>query len=98
VRGQDAYRGPWNARTPNPILLMNQHYDPNGWYVNAVRAAKLLGNAVLLTHEGYGHLYFQDPSACMDKAILDYLTRLVTPPNGSVCQSDHQPFDPDFGR
>jgi TAP-like protein len=49
------------------------------------------------SHEGYGHLYFQDPSACMNKAILDYLTRLVTPPKGTVCQSDHQPFDPDFG-
>jgi TAP-like protein len=97
VRAQDAYRGPWNASTPNPILLINQTQDPATFYGNAVRAEKLLGNAVLLTHEGYGHIFFHDPSACVDKAIADYLTELITPPPGTVCQSDHLPFDLDFG-
>jgi hypothetical protein len=55
-----------------------------------------LGNAVLLTHEGYGDLFFQNPSACVDKAMVDYLTELIVPARGSVCQSDQQPFDPDF--
>jgi hypothetical protein len=97
VRGEDTYRGPWNAKTPNPILLINQRYDPNSFYGNAVRAAGLLGNAVLLTHQGYGHLFFQNPSACVEKAMADYLTELVTPPRGTVCQSEQQPFDPGFG-
>ena len=66
--------GPWNAKTPNPILLVNQRYDPNSDYVSAVRAERLLGNAVLLTHEGYGHLSFQNPSACVDQAMARYLT------------------------
>jgi hypothetical protein len=56
----------------------------------------VLGNAVLLTHEGYGHVFFQNPSACVDRAMVDYLTELITPPPGTVCQSDQQPFDPDF--
>jgi len=97
VRGEDNYRGPWGASTPNPILLINQRYDPNTGYANAVRAERYLGNAVLLTHEGYGHLSFQNPSACVDEATLAYLTELITPPRGTVCQSDQQPFDPDFG-
>jgi pimeloyl-ACP methyl ester carboxylesterase len=97
VRGEDAYRGPWNASTPNPILLANQRYDPNSGYANAVVAEHLLGNAVLLTQEGYGHLFFQDPSICMEKAFAAYLTKLITPPPGTVCQSDQQPFDPGFG-
>jgi pimeloyl-ACP methyl ester carboxylesterase len=96
VRGQDTYRGPWNAKTPNPILLINQRYDPNSNYTNAVRAEQYLGNAVLLTHEGYGHLFFQNPSACVDQAMVAYLVDLITPPKGTVCQSDQQPFDPDF--
>jgi hypothetical protein len=29
--------------------------------------------------------------------MVDYLTELITPPVGTVCQSDQQPFDPDFG-
>ena len=94
VRGEDTYRGPWNASTPNPILLINQRFDPNSFYGNAVRAQRLLGNAVLLTHEGYGHLYFQNPSQCVEDAMVGYLTELTTPPNGTVCQSDQQPFDP----
>jgi TAP-like protein len=96
VQGEDTYRGPWNASTPNPILLINQRYDPNTAYANAVRAESVLGNAVLLTHEGYGHLSFQNPSACVDKATVDYLTEPITPPPGTVCQSDQQPFDPNF--
>jgi pimeloyl-ACP methyl ester carboxylesterase len=97
VRGEDPYRGPWNASTPNPILLVNQRYDPNTGYPNAVRAAHLLGNAVLLTQQGYGHLWFQDPSTCVDKAFAAYLTKLITPPPSTVCQSGQQPFDPGFG-
>lgn len=96
VRGQDTYRGPWNAKTPNPILLINQRYDPSTNYRNAVRADRYLGNAVLLTHEGYGHLAFQNPSACVDEAMVAYLVDLVTPPRGTVCQSNQQPFDPEF--
>ena len=94
VRGQDSYRGPWGASTPNPILLIGTRHDPNTPYGNAVRAADLLGNAVLLTHDGYGHLSFQDPSACVEHATIAYLIHLITPPRGSVCPSDHQPFDP----
>ncbi len=97
VRGEDNYRGPWGASTPNPILLINQRYDPNTGYANAVRAQQYLGNAVLLTQQGYGHLSFQNPSACVDQATVDYLTELITPPKGTVCQSDQQPFDPNFG-
>jgi hypothetical protein len=97
VRGEDNYRGPWNASTPNPILLINQTHDPNTGYANAVKMASQLGNAALLTHEGFGHLFFQDPSACVDEAMTDYLTDLITPPPGTVCQSDQQPFEPGFG-
>jgi pimeloyl-ACP methyl ester carboxylesterase len=97
VRGEDNYRGPWNASTPTPILLANQTYDPNSGYANAVVADRVLGNSVLLTQEGFGHLWFQNPSTCMDEAFADYLVNLVTPPPGTVCQSDQQPFDPGFG-
>lgn len=96
VSGQDNYRGPWNGATPNPLLLIGTRYDPNTAYANAVRAQRLLGNAVLLTHQGYGHVSFQDPSACVDAARTSYLTDLVVPAPGTICQSDQQPFSPGF--
>ncbi len=92
VAGQDNYRGPWNASTANPILLIGTRYDPNTSSRNAVRAQRRLGNAVLLTHDGYGHLSYQDPSACVDKARVEYLVDLITPPRGTVCRPDQRPF------
>lgn len=94
MRGQDAYRGPWNASTATPILLIGTRYDPNTTYQNAVRSQRLLGNAVLLTHDGYGHLSFQDPSACVEQARVNYLVDLTTPPRGTVCKPDQRPFAP----
>ena len=97
VRGQDSYRGPWDASTPNPILVISTRHDPNTPYISGVRVARRLGNAVLLTHNGYGHVSFQDPSTCVEEASTAYLVHLVTPPRGTVCRSDRHPFDPHFG-
>jgi pimeloyl-ACP methyl ester carboxylesterase len=98
VRSVDSYRGPWGARTRTPILLVNQRFDPNTAYVNAVRAERYLGNAVLLTLNGSGHLPFQDPSACVELAQVEYLVNLVVPPKGAECTADRRPFDPEFGQ
>ena len=43
---------------------------------------------------------FQDPSACVEKAMVKYLVDLKIPPKDKrgkrVCQSDRKPFDPKF--
>jgi pimeloyl-ACP methyl ester carboxylesterase len=98
VRDPGRYVGPWNAKTRNPILLIGTRHDPNTGYANARRAARRLGNAVLLTHDGYGHLSFKDPSACVERAETEYLVHLVVPRRGTVCASNRQPFDPEFGQ
>jgi len=98
AQSPNRYVGPWDAVTTNPILVIGSLYDPNTPYVNAVRAAERLGKTVLLTHEGYGHISVNDPSACVKRATSAYLVDLVTPPPGTVCASDHAPFDPDYGQ
>jgi len=57
-----------------------------------------LGNAVLLTQDGYGHEFNNDLSQCVDQAVSTYLIQLTTPPRGTVCPSDRSPFDPKFGQ
>jgi pimeloyl-ACP methyl ester carboxylesterase len=94
----DRYTGPWNATTPTPVLLVGTRFDPNTPLVNARLAERRLGNAVLLTHDGYGHLSHADPSSCVQAAIGRYLVDLTTPPRGTVCRSDRLPFDPEFGQ
>jgi hypothetical protein len=57
-----------------------------------VAAEKRLGNAVLLTSEGYGHLTMNDPSQCVDQVRTRYLVTLVPPARGTVCKADEPPF------
>ena len=94
----DRYTGPWNATTKHPILVIGTRFDPNTPLANARRAARRLGNAALLTHDGYGHLSRRDPSTCVVQATGRYLMDLTTPAPGTVCPSDRVPFDPEFGQ
>jgi pimeloyl-ACP methyl ester carboxylesterase len=94
----DRYTGPWNATTEHPILVIGTRFDPTTPLRNAQLAARRLGNAVLLVHDGYGHMSHRDPSTCVIQATSSYLVNLTTPPPGTVCPSDRLPFDPDFGQ
>lgn len=94
VRKTDRYTGPWRARTPNPILLVGTRLDPNTPLAGARRAARLLGHAILVNHDGYGHVSSSDPSACVDQAVTRYLVDLTTPARGTVCRADRTPFEP----
>jgi pimeloyl-ACP methyl ester carboxylesterase len=93
----DPYTGPWDASTKNPILVMGIRFDPNTAFANARSSARRLGNAVLLKQQGYGHGTYTDPSICVERALADYFADLVAPERGTVCPSDRQPFDPEFG-
>jgi hypothetical protein len=97
VQSANRYGGPWNATTPNPVLVVGTRFDPRTPYRGARAVSRLLGNAVLLTHEGYGHTTSVDPSRCVVATMGAYLTDLATPQPGTVCPSDRQPFDPEFG-
>ena len=45
-------------------------YDPATSYRNAQVAEQRLGDAVLLTFNGWGHPSFQVPSKCLDQARM----------------------------
>ena len=92
VSEDSTHTGSWNATTKTPILLLNNRHDPATSYHNAQVAEQRLGDAVLLTEDGYGHLTVNDPSQCVDQARTRYLVDLITPPRGTVCQADKLPF------
>jgi pimeloyl-ACP methyl ester carboxylesterase len=92
------YIGPWNAATKNPVLIIGTRFDPNTPFVNARRLERLLGNAILLTHDGFGHVSISDPSACVERVQRRYFVSLTIPDRGTMCSSNHLPFDPDFGK
>ena len=72
--------------------MISAKYDAGTPYRNAPVAEHRLGNAVLLTLNGYGHPSYQVPSKCMDRARVRYLVHLITPPRGTICQPDQAPF------
>jgi pimeloyl-ACP methyl ester carboxylesterase len=92
VRAVDTYHGPWNRRTANPILVIGNTADPSTPYANAVKMARELRSARLLTVTGYGHTTFLNPSACANRYITAYLINRMLPRRGTVCSQDRRPF------
>jgi pimeloyl-ACP methyl ester carboxylesterase len=88
----DAYTGPWDRRTANPVLVTNNTFDPNTPYRGAVAMTRELARARLLTVDGYGHGVLVNHSACATRHISRYLIKQALPPNGTVCQQDNTPF------
>jgi pimeloyl-ACP methyl ester carboxylesterase len=88
----DLYAGPWDRRTANPVLVINNTIDPNTPYRGAVAMARELARARLLTVDGYGHGVLGNQSACAIRYISRYLIEKALPPKGAVCQQDQQPF------
>jgi pimeloyl-ACP methyl ester carboxylesterase len=78
----DPYRGPWNRRTANPVLVVGNTYDPGTPYHAAVALSKELGRARLLTVDGYGH---GAPSACANRIMTRYLIKRIVPARGVRC-------------
>ncbi len=88
---QDRYLGPFDRQTANPVLVVGTRYDPATRYEGALIVDDLLPNSSLLTVDGWGHssLFL---SVCADEAIAAYLLEGTTPPPGTVCTQDFDPF------
>ncbi|MFD5825743.1 alpha/beta hydrolase [Lentzea sp. NPDC060358] len=91
TRNPDRWIGPWNRRTPNPVLVVGNYYDPATRYVFAQRMAKQLGNARLVSVDSFGHCIL-GRSAAADAVVAKYLVDLVAPADGQVFQPNVQPF------
>lgn len=87
----DRYMGPFNKRTANPLLVVGMRFDPATRYEGAVTVHDLMPNSSLLTVNGWGH---GSPlmSKCADAAVERYLIELTTPPAGTECNQDADPF------
>jgi pimeloyl-ACP methyl ester carboxylesterase len=91
VRHPDRWSGPWNRKTPNPVVVVGNYYDPATQYKFAQHMARELGNARLISVDAFGHCILGD-SAGVDTLVTDYLVNLKAPANGQVFQPNVQPF------
>jgi pimeloyl-ACP methyl ester carboxylesterase len=89
-RISERYNGPWDRHTANTVLVVNPTYDPATRYDFAKRMTRELGNARLLTLDGYGHTTRY--SACVTGWYTKYLINGALPPVGTRCEQDRPPF------
>ncbi|MEU4241781.1 alpha/beta hydrolase [Actinoplanes sp. NPDC026619] len=89
-RISERYDGPWDRKTANTVLVVNPTYDPATRYDFAKRMTTELGNARLLTLDGYGHTTRY--SACITGWYSQYLINGALPPAGTHCKQDRAPF------
>jgi pimeloyl-ACP methyl ester carboxylesterase len=88
---RDVYSGPWNRKTPNPVLVYGNYYDPATQYEFSRRMARQLGNARLVSADAFGHTILGF-STCTDDIATSYLIELKVPRPGVVCQPNIAPF------
>jgi hypothetical protein len=91
VVDEDRYAGPWDNETANPILLVNNFFDPATSFESAVNLLDQLDNAQLLPVSGYGHVAFGN-STCARNAIDTYLLTQQLPDEDLLCNQDVVPF------
>ena len=87
----DRWIDPWHRKTPNPVVVVGNYYDPATRYVFAQRMAKELGNARLISVDALGHGIL-GYSRGVDAAVGRYLVDLTAPADGSVFQPNERPF------
>jgi pimeloyl-ACP methyl ester carboxylesterase len=93
LKHRDVYSGPWNRRTPNPVLVYGNFYDPATQYLFAQRMTRQLDNARLVSVDAFGHTILGF-STCADNIATSYLIGLSVPSRGTVCQPNVPPFPP----
>ncbi|MEU8633845.1 alpha/beta hydrolase [Amycolatopsis sp. NPDC048633] len=89
---EDRYTGPWNRARKNPILVLNNRFDPATPLHNAQATAAELGDGRVLVVDGFGHTSLDAPSACASAAVVRYLTDLSEPAERTTCAPDSVPF------
>jgi pimeloyl-ACP methyl ester carboxylesterase len=88
------YRGPFTARTANPVLVIGNLYDPATRYQGAQTVRGLLPNSALLTVDVPGHTSLGS-SGCAGFLTGQYLLNpgAAAAIDGEVCPVEFNPFD-----
>lgn len=67
------------------ILVIGTTHDPATPYHWAEALTEQLGNARMLTYDGWGHGAYTSGSSCVVSAVNTYLLEGTLPPEGEVC-------------
>lgn len=90
---KERFYGEFSAKTRHPILYVNGEYDPVTPLAHALRASKGFEGSVVLSHSGFGHGVFADPSSCVHEYTRAFFKDGVLPEEGTHCETDLGPWE-----
>lgn len=82
----DSFLGPYDVKTANPVLVINNRYDPATPIQGAQRVNRLLAGSRLLTTREHGHGALDN--TCVGKQFTAYFLSGKLPAVGMVCPAD----------
>jgi pimeloyl-ACP methyl ester carboxylesterase len=87
----DRFAGPFTNTGAAPILVIGATNDSQTPFQGALALTAELGNARLLTFDGYLHVAYRSPNECIRDKVDAYLINGVLPPVGTVCTQPPPP-------
>jgi hypothetical protein len=88
ITDEDAFRGPWQQSTREPVVVIGTRYDPATPFSQTAPFAALFPDGRQVTVEGYGHTAaFPNVSACATAVATRWLADGVPPTAGKACMA-----------
>ncbi|MBD2763488.1 alpha/beta fold hydrolase [Kocuria sp. cx-116] len=75
----------YTADTDQTLLVVGTTHDPATPYAWSESLVAELGNARLLTHEGWGHTAYVSGNSCIKDTVDNYLVSGAVPEQGTTC-------------
>ncbi|KAK4504612.1 hypothetical protein PRZ48_002573 [Zasmidium cellare] len=91
-KAKEQYTGNFDVRTKNPILVVNNIYDPVTSLDAALNASATFHGSGLLVQNSYGHISTSSISKCTTSHVRDYFVNGTLPQPGTVCEADYPAF------
>ncbi|KAA8650986.1 hypothetical protein EYZ11_004309 [Aspergillus tanneri] len=92
LAAKERYTGDFNVKTPHPILLIGNTFDPVTPLASAYNVSWGLEDSVVLEHHGYGHSSLGQFSLCTANTVRRYFEDGTLPPPGKICEPSLQTF------
>jgi pimeloyl-ACP methyl ester carboxylesterase len=82
---RNPYTGPFSSAGIPTVLVVGGTRDSQTPYAWAQQLTRELGNARLLTFDGYGHVSYGVDNVCIRENVDTFLLTGAIPPQGTVC-------------
>jgi len=89
---KEQFRGPFEAKTSHPILLIGNTADPVTPLWSARNVSRGFEGSVVLQQNSSGHCSVSAPSVCTQQYVRRYFQDGTLPPPGTVCDVIGKPF------